>query len=186
MRQFFASTLLAGGVALATLTGCQSLPENPPQTVESVDLQRYAGLWYEIARLPMPFQKDNERATAEYTLNSEGTVGLVNTAIAQNGETRSVTGTAVPVATSSNAKLKVTIDVFFAKLFGSPPDFGNYWVLKLEDDYSLALVGSPSRKSLWLLSRTPEIDPGLLESYLQHARDQGYETEELIVNNGAP
>ena len=184
MKKVISSISLAGVLALGFLTGCQSPPENPPQTVESVDLQRYTGLWYEIARLPMPFQKADERATAKYTINSDGAVDLVNTAIALDGETRSVTGTAVPVPNSFNTKLKVTIDVFFAKLFGSPPDFGNYWVIKLEDDYSLALVGSPSRNSLWLLARKPQIDPQVLESYLQHARDQGYNTEEIIIHNG--
>lgn len=183
MRRLFSTALLGGGMALAFFAGCKSPPKNPPETVDSVDLQRYAGFWYEIARLPMRFQKAKDRATAEYTINGKGTLDLVNTALSPNGETRSVTGSAVPVPNSSNTKLKVTINVFFAKLFGSPADFGNYWVLKLEDDYSLVLVGSPTRKSLWLLSREPRIDPALLEKYLKHARDQGYETEDIIINN---
>jgi apolipoprotein D and lipocalin family protein len=177
--------LSACAVALALFSGCQSLPENPPQTVQSVDLQRYTGLWYELARMPVPFQKDNEQATAEYTLNQKGTVDLINTAIAPDGSTRSVTGTAVPVDASNNTKLKVTIDNFFAKLFGSPPDYGNYWVLKLADDYSIALVGSPSRKALWLLARTPEVPEATLNQYLEHAHDQGYEIDTIIINNGA-
>ena len=167
------------------LAACQSRPENPPETVDSVDLNRYTGLWYEIARLPVPFQRADELATAEYMLNSAGTVDLVNTAIAPDGERRSMTGTAVPVPGSGNAKLKVSIDNFFAKVFGSPPDWGNYWVLKLDPDYRYALVGSADRKTLWLLAREPEIPDAVLSQYVQHARDAGYPTGELIINNGA-
>jgi apolipoprotein D and lipocalin family protein len=171
-------------ILLFGLIGCQSLPENPPATVESVDLQRYTGLWYEIARLPAPFQKADELATAEYSLNDEGTIDLVNTAIEPDGSTRSVTGTAVPVEGSRNAKLKVTIDNFFARLFGSPPPFGNYWVLKLEADYSIALVGSPDRRFLWLLAREPEIPEVALGEYLDAAREAGFLIDEIIINNG--
>ena len=181
MRVFYLS-LLAG---MLFMTGCNSLPDNPPKTVDSIDLDRYTGLWYEIARLPAPFQQADELATAEYALNDEGTIDLVNTAIEPDGSTRSVTGTAVPVEDSGNAKLKVTIDNFFARLFGSPPPYGNYWVLKLEPDYSIALVGSPDRKFLWLLARNPEIPQEVLQDYLNAAAEAGYATEDLIVNNGA-
>lgn len=176
---------IAACLAGLALSACQSLPDNPPKTVESVDLERYAGLWFEIARLPVFFQKETELATAEYSLNDAGTVDLVNTAIAQDGSTRSVTGTAVPVPGSENARLRVTIDNFFARLFGSPPDFGNYWILKLDPDYSLALVGSPNRKTLWILAREPEIPAAALQETIDAAARAGYPTERLILNNGA-
>ena len=170
-------------LCLAFFVGCQSsLPSDPPEVVESVDLERYAGLWYEVARLPVSFQRAGETATAHYTVNAKGTIDLVNTAIAPDGSTRSATGTAIPVPGSNNTKLKVTIDNFFAKLFGRPPDFGNYWVLKLEDDYSLALVGSPNRQTLWLLARSPEISEAQLEKYLSAARAQGYPVDDMIVH----
>lgn len=169
---------------LLSFAGCDSLPENPPTPVASVDPERYTGLWYEIARLPVPFQKEEDLATAEYRLNAEGTIDLVNTAISPEGSTRSVTGTAVPVEGSRNSRLKVTIDNFFARLFGSPPSYGNYWILKLEPDYSVALVGSPDRDTLWLLAREAEIPPQKLSTYLSAAREAGYATDGLIVNNG--
>lgn len=172
--------------AVSFLVACRSsLPDNPPATVDNVDLERYAGLWYELARLPVRFQADEEMATAAYALRDDGTVALVNTAIAPDGSTRTATGTAVPVEGSGNAKLKVSIDNFFARLFGSPPDFGNYWILRLDDDYELSLVGAPDRDTLWLLSRTPEISEARLEDWLQTARNRGYDLTNLIVNNGA-
>jgi apolipoprotein D and lipocalin family protein len=160
------------------------MPDDPPETVSSVDLEAYTGLWYELARLPVPFQRREELATARYRLNDAGTVDLVNTAIRPDGSERSVTGTAVPVDGSDNTRLKVTIDNFFARLFGSPPPYGNYWILKLEPDYSVALVGSPDRDTLWLLAREPEIPGALLNRYIDHARDAGYAVDRLIVNNG--
>ncbi|MDQ8195899.1 lipocalin family protein [Coraliomargarita algicola] len=181
LRPVAPALLLLG---LSFFTACRALPEDPPATVESVDLNRYTGLWHELARLPVFFQKDNERATAEYVMNDAGNIDLVNTAIAPDGSQRSVTGTAVPVAGSNNAKLKVSIDNFFAQIFGSPPDYGNYWILKLESDYSIALVGSPNRKTLWLLAKTPEIPASKLQAYIAYAETLGYEVSELIINNG--
>jgi len=160
------------------------MPEDPPATVERVELERYTGLWYEIARLPVFFQKEEDRATAVYGLNDDGTISIINTAIAPDGSSRSVTGTAMPVEGSNNARLKVTIDNFFAKLFSSPPDYGNYWILKLEPDYSLVLVGSPDRETLWLLAREPTIQQAKFDAFIGVAKKSGYETEVLIVNNG--
>lgn len=177
--------LFLGAALLATLAGCKgNLPENPPATVSSVNLAAYAGFWYELARLPVPFQREEELATARYTLNDEGTVDLVNTAIRPDGSRRSVTGTAVPVTGSGNARLKVTIDNIFARIFGSPPSYGNYWILELAPDYSVALVGSPDRETLWLLAREPEISGSVFDRYLDRARAAGYAVDRLIVNNG--
>ncbi|MFO7724458.1 MAG: lipocalin family protein [Oceanipulchritudo sp.] len=179
-------SLFLGTILIGTLAGCsESLPENPPETVSSVDLKAYAGFWYELARLPVSFQRDEELATATYTLNEEGTVDLVNTAIRPDGTRRSVTGTAVPVTGSENARLKVTIDNIFARIFGSPPSHGNYWILKLEPDYSVALVGSPDRETLWLLAREPELPGPVFNRFLDHAREAGFAVDNLIVNNGA-
>ncbi|MBC2604382.1 lipocalin family protein [Puniceicoccus vermicola] len=170
-------------LGLVLLSSCQSLPNNPPPTVKAVELDRYTGLWHEVARLPVFFQDEDERATAEYSLNDNGTIALVNTAIAPDGSTRSVTGHAVPVPGSENTRLEVTIDNFFAKIFGSSPDFGNYWIFKLESDYSVALVGSPNRKTLWLLAREPQIPDEQLRQYIDYASQLGFDTDKLILNN---
>lgn len=161
----------------------QYIPDNPPSTVESVDLERYQGLWYELARLPVIFQRDQDRSTAEYELRDDGSVFIINTAIAPRGWTRSVTGSAVPVDGTNNTRLKVNIDNFFARTFGSAPEFGNYWILKLEPDYSLAMVGSPDRRTLWLLSREPSIPQEKFDEYIEAARADGFATDNLIINN---
>lgn len=160
------------------------VPDNAPATVESVDLERYQGLWYELARLPVIFQRDRDRSTAEYELMDDGSVSIINTSISPRGRTRSVTGSAVPVEGTNNTRLKVNIDNFFARTFGSSPEFGNYWILKLEPDYSLALVGSPDRNTLWLLSREPSIPQEKFEQYIDAAEAAGYDTDDLIINNG--
>jgi apolipoprotein D and lipocalin family protein len=79
-------------------------------------------------------------------------------------------------------KLRVTIDNFFAKLFGSPPEYGNYWILELADDYSMALVGSPDRESLRLLSRTPEVSEDRVDQYLDAAREKGYPVNDILMH----
>lgn len=175
-------TRFAAFLVLACLSACASLPDDPPEVVPAVALTEYAGLWHEIARLPVFFQAKQDTATARYALNGDGTIDLVNTAISPDGATRSVKGTAVPVPGSNNAKLRVSIDNFFARLFGSPPDYGNYWILKLADDYSVALVGSPNRATLWLLARSPDISEETLRTYLDAARQQGYAVEEMIIH----
>ena len=176
-RRFLALLL-----SITFCAGCQSLPEDPPEVVDAVALERYTGLWYEIARLPVFFQDAEDAATARYTLNAEGNIDLINTAIQPDGSKQSVTGTAVPVPGSNGAKLRVTIDNFFAKLFGSPPEYGNYWILELADDYSMALVGSPDRESLWLLSRTPEVSEDRVDQYLDVAREKGYPVNDILMH----
>jgi len=161
------------------------MPEDPPETVDRVDLERYTGLWYEIARLPVFFQDEADLAAARYSLNESGSLELVNTALQPDGTAESVTGSAKPVPGSGNAKLRVTIDNFFAELFGSPPEHGNYWILKLADDYAVALVGSPDRDNLWLLARSPDIPSDTLRRYLRAAEAKGFATDAMIVNNGA-
>ncbi len=118
------------------------------KTVDKVDLSRYAGKWYEVARLPNWFEKKCDRdVTAEYTL--EGNVVRVrNRCVKADGTPTVSEGKALVVDTATHAKLKVT---FFW------PFYGKYWVIGLDPDYRWAVVGEPGRKYLWVLSRTPEL-----------------------------
>jgi apolipoprotein D and lipocalin family protein len=143
-----------------------------PKTVPFVDLKKYAGTWFEIARYPNRFQKkcvSDVRAT--YNLTSDGKVSVLNQCVQANGKVKTAKGKAKVVDRTSNAKLKVT---FFW------PFYGDYWILDLDPDYTYAVVGEQDRKYLWILSRTPEIDSGLYNEILQRITNQGYDTSKLI------
>jgi apolipoprotein D and lipocalin family protein len=159
------------------LSGCMSQPDYraetaPPETVASVDLDRYAGLWYEIARYPNGFQQDCEGVTAEYTLRDDGKITVLNTC--RLGDARSSEGVARVVEGSNNAKLKVQFAPEWV-----PFAAGDYWILHLEDDYSAALVGAPSGKYLWILARQPQISDALMTKIKSRAEALGYKTAPL-------
>lgn len=141
-------------------------PEPPLPTVAQVDLARYAGAWYEIALLPNRFQKQCVADTqARYRLDGER-VEVVNRCRTASGEVERTAGHAKTVDGSGNAKLRVT---FFW------PFYGNYWVLDLDPDYQQVLVGEPSRKYGWILSRTPQMDEARLQALLDKAESLGYQ-----------
>ncbi len=145
----------------------------PLGTVPSVDLKRYTGTWYEIARYPNRFQrKCSSDTTAVYTLRDDGKIKVVNSCKQSDGKADTANGTAKVVDRSTNAKLKVT---FFW------PFSGDYWIIGLGKDYEYAIVGEPSRKYLWILSRTPQMSPQLYEETLQVVRDKGYDPAKLML-----
>ena len=157
----------------AFLAGCAHAPSAPPLgTVERVDLQRYAGKWYEIATIPMSFQKGCVGVTATYTIREDGDVDVVNTCRKEqlDGPERSARGKAWSVD-PSNAKLEVR---FFW------PFHGAYWVIDLGPDYEYAVVGHPSREYLWILSRTPQMDERTYEAILDRLRAQGCDLSLLL------
>ncbi|MGY1530170.1 lipocalin family protein [Luteimonas sp. A649] len=150
-----------------------------PATVPAVDLQRYLGTWYEIARLPMRYEPEDYRnITATYTLQDDGKVRVANRAIDGKGEPQESIGEATPVDGSQDSKLEVS---FLPQgLRWIPFTKGDYWILRLDPDYRIALVGSPDRKYLWLLAREPRLDASTREDYLATARAQGFELDDLI------
>ena len=151
-----------------------------PATVAHVDLNRYLGLWYEIARLPMWAEDYGARdITAEYALKDDGRIRVVNRCIAEDGQIEEAEGEAHVVEGSGNAKLEVT---FLPKaLRWLPFTKGDYWILKLDADYNVALVGTPDRKYLWLLARNAQLDGGTRLEYLDHAHLLGYDLDKLIM-----
>ena len=166
---FWVVAILAGGMVTKSLASTNG--ELP--TVPHVDLKRYAGKWYEIARYPNRFQKDCAGDTsATYTLRPDGTVEVVNECRTKEGKTKRAVGTAKVTDRASNSKLKVT---FFW------PFYGDYWIIDLGENYEYAVVGHPGRNYLWILSRTPFMDDALYNRILERLqKEQAYDTTKLI------
>jgi apolipoprotein D and lipocalin family protein len=173
--------LLAALAAAAILVGCANSGSGvvPPKTVESVDLQRYQGTWYEQARLPMFFQRNCAQSEAHYELRSDGTLGVTNRCRTYDGEMQQVQGQAMVQVPGETNKLWVRFDNWFSRLAPGLTK-GEYWVLYLDDDYQSALVGNPNRKYLWILTRDEKISAQSRAILLEEARMRGYDTSELI------
>ena len=169
-----ASTILA--LAGCANSGTGSISKPPPQTMQ-VDLQRYQGTWYELARLPMFFQRNCVQSEAHYGLRDDGRIDVINRCRDKDGEWIEAKGVAEPQVEGQTDKLWVRFDNWASKLL---PIKGDYWVIYHDEDYRVALVGHPEHKYLWLLSRTPEVDQETRDKLLSVAREQGYDTSELI------
>lgn len=166
--------LLAGGLAAALFGACHARrPEPDLPVVPKVDLARYAGVWHEIARYPHRFQQDCYASQATYTPRSDGRIDVLNECRqgAPDGPRRTAEGVAAVADPTTNAKLRVS---FFW------PFYGDYWVIDLGPEYEYAVVGHPSRKYLWILSRTPTLPPATYEAILARLRAVGYDTDKLI------
>ena len=142
------------------------------EVVDSVDLDRYLGKWYEIASYPAWFQKGCVASTAEYTKLPDGKIRVVNRCHKNrlDGPVKESVGKAEVVDDQTNAKLKVW---FFW------PFKGDYWIIDLDDDYQWAVVGEPKRKYLWILSRRPVIDKMLYQDILTRLAAKGYDHSKL-------
>ncbi|UCC75051.1 MAG: lipocalin family protein [Gemmatimonadota bacterium] len=163
--------LAAAVLALATAHG-QEL--GPPATVERVELERYVGLWYEIARIPNSFQDQCARdVTAEYALRDDGRLDVINRCVKSDGRVDEAKGLARIEDRESNSKLKVS----FFSILGWRPVWGDYWIIGLGDDYEYAVVGSPDRKYGWILSRERELDAVVLERIFATLGERGYEPD---------
>jgi apolipoprotein D and lipocalin family protein len=162
--------LLLGVIAL--FAGIVNGQRTDLEVVPHVDLNSYAGRWYEIARLPNRFEKKCAGSvTAIYRLKDNGKVEVVNRCRKSSGDYTTATGKAKVVDKTTNAKLKVT---FFW------PFYGDYWILDLGENYEYAVVGAPNRKYLWILSRNREMDESLYRTLLAKMAARGFKTEQMI------
>jgi apolipoprotein D and lipocalin family protein len=168
MKTLFKSTLILSMILL--FTACSS--KNPPlQTVEKVDLEKYLGTWYEIARYEHFFEKNCKNVSANYSMMNEETIKVINicTKITTN-EKKEVMGRAY-ATDESNSKLKVS---FFR------PFYGDYWVLILDKNYEYVVVGTPSREYLWILARQNTISDEVKNSILEKLPSLGFDTSKLL------
>jgi len=170
-----------GLMLLALMTvGC-STSGPPPDlpTVPAVDLARYQGTWHEIARLPMWFQRGCVRSTAQYTLEPAGTVRVLNRCTTTEGAAKEAVGRAFVTDPETNARLEVEFDSWFSRLFPGVAR-GAYWVIHLEPDYSVAVVGHPSREYLWILAREPVLSDDRYAALVAFAARNGFPTDALV------
>jgi apolipoprotein D and lipocalin family protein len=173
-------TAVALVAILVMLMSCADIKSGDPlSTVTSVDLARYSGTWYEIARLPMWFQRHCVDSTATYTPRPDGLIGVHNECVTDKGDIDKADGVATIIDTKTNARLGVVFDNWFAKLVGSPPE-GNYWILDLDAEYRTALVGTPNRRYLWILCRTPVLDESTYLLLVKKAEQLGFSVSNLI------
>ena len=155
----------------------QSTPEL--QTATSVDLTRYQGTWYEIARLPTWFQKGCTQSKAIYKILESGDVAVHNECLTTTGKPKVAFGTASVVDKQTNAKLEVVFDNWFSRLFPFLTK-GKYWILYLDTEYQTVIVGTPDRKYLWIMARTPQLEEQKYQPLVRRAQALGFDTDRLI------
>jgi len=177
MRKKTLGLAVASAATLLFLTACVGLLQRHPvgnravpEPRRAVEIQRYLGRWYEIARYEQGFQRGCEGVTADYSLRPDGGVSVVNRCRKPDGRITEARGRARIVDRDSNAKLKVSF-------FG--PFFGDYWVLDHADDYSWSIVGEGSGRYLWILARDPTPGDAQVAELIERTRAMGYDTSML-------
>lgn len=159
-----------------------SLMANEPlPTVEKVEIEAYVGKWYEVSRLPNRFQRKCLKSTADYGLLNESSISLVNTCYKKNGKISTIKGVATITNIPSNSKLLIKFKTWYSWLIPK----GKYWILSLEknqDSYEFSLVGTPDRKFLWILSRSPNPSLSMVMDLKAKAKALGFATEKMIDN----
>lgn len=162
MKKFFLMALSA-----MLFTGCESAKLDN-STVKSVDLNRYLGSWYEIARFDHSFERGMEYAMAHYTMRDDGKIDVLNTGI-KDGRAKDAKG--IAKTTNQQGLLRVSF-------FG--PFFSDYRIMLLDENYQYVLVGGSTNRFLWILSRTPQLDEATLSLILAEADRRGYDTTRLL------
>lgn len=153
--------------------------QDTPKTVKYVDIKKYAGLWYEIAKIPNRFQKQCVKGTtALYELKENGEIRVINSCYDKDNELDKTEGVARIVDNKSNAKLEVS----FFSILGWRPIWGDYWIIGLDENYQWAIVGTPSRKYGWILSRTPKLDETTMNKIFEILKDQGYNPKDFEMD----
>ena len=165
--------LFLAGVAGCATSTTDRLFLHPLRTVAHVEPARYAGTWYEIASFPQRFQRGCTATTATYTLRGDGGLDVLNRCRkgSLDGEEKFARGRARIVDRATNAKLEVS---FFR------PFWGDYWIIGLDNDYQWAVVGSPDRDYLWILSRTPVLEQAGFEQAKARAEANGFDVSRLV------
>jgi len=176
-RNFLLLTLLV--ISIPVIISAQVEQPEAVKTVDSVDLDRYQGTWYEIARYPNKFQKKCVgNTTATYKKLDSGRIEVINECLLKNGKTDKAKGKAKIVDTKSNAKLKVRFAPAWLSFI--PQVWGDYWIIDLDKEYQYVAIGDPKRKYFWILSRTPTLESQTYQEILRKAEKMGFAPNKVI------
>ncbi len=145
-----------------------------PAVVSSVDLNRYKGKWYEIARLPNYFERKLTCTSATYTLRDDGKITVLNAGNYLTDPKKSTSVQGVAWISDKNYPAKLKVQFFW-------PFKGDYWIMELDKDYKYVLVGEPSYKYLWILAREKKLDKNILDQLFKKASDAGYDLSDIIM-----
>lgn len=154
-------------------------------TIAALDVPRYMGTWYEVAKYPNRFQKMCISDTrAEYRLLPDGHVEVVNRCRISSGEMTDAVGSARQLGEKQSPRLKVRFAPAWLSFL--PFVWGDYWVIDLDTDYQLAAVSEPKREFLWILSRTPQVSPAAYEALLERLANKGFDLKRLQASPQSP
>ncbi|MBO7180235.1 MAG: lipocalin family protein [Bacteroidales bacterium] len=163
------SVFLIGTVGISCQTNKNNKTMNTT-TVSNLDVNRFMGSWYEIARYEHSFEKGMTHVKANYSLLPDGTIRVLNSGM-KNGKKKEIEGKARKKKNSnSNSKLEVSFFLWF---------YSDYFVFELDDNYQYAVIGSSSDKYLWILSRTPQLPQSTINDLLIKIKKRGYDTSKL-------
>lgn len=181
MKLYPLSVPLFAAAVLLSSCATQTQPAKPLKTAAKVDLKRYSGTWFEIARYPKWFQSGCNSAKAEYSPKKDGTIKVVNICLRGDGSSSSIEGVAKPVDAKAN-RLQVSFpNNWYTKAIPVAKE-GNYWIIDVSPDYRRAIVGTPDRRSLWFLSRSPVIATKDFEEMKATATAQGFDMSNLRID----
>ena len=182
---FRASLFSILGALLIGLGSSQAIAQQGDQTLKtiaSLDVPRYLGTWYEIAKFPNWFQKkcvSNTRAV--YTAKPDGNLRVLNSCKTADGETSEAEGLARQIGAKDSPKLEVRFAPEWLSFL--PLVWGDYWVIDLDSQYQVAAVSDPRREYLWVLSRTPQMDPKVYADLLQRLKQQQFDIQKLELTS---
>lgn len=157
--------MLCSNVAFASPTD--------PEVVKNIDLKKYMGDWYEIAHNPNYFQNFCDRSTAQYSLNQEGAVNVLNTCYKDEKVVTTIQG--VASAPNANEPTKLVVDFGFSRK-------GDYWIVGLDENYQWAIVSGPKKDSLFILARTAPMNPATLNQILEDLKNRGFDISKIIFD----
>ncbi|HSN80230.1 MAG TPA: lipocalin family protein [Rhodoferax sp.] len=169
---------LAGLAGLNAVAQTAPAPVQPLTTIAALEVPRYLGTWFEIAKYPNSFQKKCVANTqASYSLLGDGQLQVVNRCLLADGQTSEAVGAAKQQGEATSPKLKVRFAPAWLSIF--PFVWGDYWVIDLDPAYQLAAVAEPKREYLWILSRTPKVNSKIYQALLERLTQKGFDISKL-------